>query len=92
MQQLSFTRFGLLVGTGILGPAALSQSQAPNDSPFPVRVSDNGRHLVDARGAPFLLQGDTAWSLLVGLTKEEAEEFLENRRRKGFNSLTGVCS
>jgi len=55
MQQLSFTRFGLLVGTGILGPAALSQSQAPNDSPFPVRVSDNGRHLVDARGAPFLL-------------------------------------
>jgi len=59
----------------------------PNESPFPVRVSKNGRYLIDARGRPFLLHGDTAWSLIVQLTKEETEEYLENRRRKGFNAI-----
>jgi hypothetical protein len=30
---------------------------AESDSPFPVRVSTNGRYLVDASGTPFLLHG-----------------------------------
>ena len=34
-----------------------------------------------------MIQGDAAWSLISGLTKEEAEQYLENRRRKGFNSI-----
>lgn len=60
---------------------------AAGDAPFPMRVSANGRHLVDASGKPFLLHGDTAWSLLVQLTLEEAAEYLENRRQKGFNTI-----
>jgi len=59
----------------------------PNESPFPIRVSKNGRYLEDASGKPFLLHGDTAWSLIVQLTKEETEEYLENRRQKGFNAV-----
>ncbi len=58
-----------------------------DDAPFPVRVSMKGRYLEDAGGKPFLLQGDTAWSLMVQLTKEETEEYLENRRQKGFNAI-----
>ncbi len=58
-----------------------------SESPFPVRVSANGHYLEDASGQPFLLHGDTAWSLIVQLTKEEAEEYLENRRQKGVNSI-----
>lgn len=58
-----------------------------SDSPFPVRVSKNGRYLEDANGKPFFLHGDTAWSLVVQLSKEETEEYLENRRQKGFNSI-----
>ncbi len=54
---------------------------------FPVRASANGRYLVDARGAPFLLHGDTSWSLINQLTREEVEEYLENRRHKGFNAI-----
>ncbi len=54
---------------------------------YPVRVSPDHRHLVDQSGAPFLVQGDAAWSLISGLTKEEAEIYLENRRRLGFNSI-----
>lgn len=57
------------------------------DSIFPVRVSPNGRYLQDSSGKPFLLHGDTAWSLMVQLTKEETEEYLENRRQKGFNAI-----
>lgn len=60
---------------------------AESDSTFPVRVSANNRYLEDASGKPFLLQGDTAWSLMVQLTKEETEEYLENRRQKGFNAI-----
>ncbi len=30
------------------------------------------------------MQGDAAWSLISGLTKEEAELYLENRRQPGF--------
>jgi len=55
--------------------------------PYPLRVGPDHRHLVDQGGAPFLIHGDTPWSLISGLTKEEAEQYLENRRQKGFNSI-----
>jgi hypothetical protein len=50
-------------------------------------VGPDHRHLVDQNGAPFLIQGDAPWSLISGLTNEEAELYLENRRLKGFNSV-----
>jgi Protein of unknown function (DUF4038)/Putative collagen-binding domain of a collagenase len=55
--------------------------------PYPLRISPDHRHLVDQSGAPFLVQGDAGWSLISGLTKEEAEVYLEARRRQGFNSI-----
>jgi len=55
--------------------------------PYPVRIGPDHRHLVDQNGAPFLVQGDAPWSLISGLTREEAEWYLEHRRRQGFNSL-----
>jgi hypothetical protein len=68
--------------------AALGTAQAvADDSPFPVEVSANRRYLEDVSGRPFLLHGDTAWSLIVQLTREETEEYLENRRQKGFNAI-----
>jgi len=54
---------------------------------YPLRVGPDHRHLVDQAGLPFLVQGDAAWSLISGLTKEEAETYLEARRRQGFNSI-----
>ena len=42
---------------------------------------------MDQTGAPFLVQGDAAWSLISGLTKEEATQYLDARRRQGFNSV-----
>ncbi|MCI0620995.1 MAG: glycoside hydrolase family 140 protein [Acidobacteria bacterium] len=63
------------------GPKALAAAR------FPLRVAANQRHLVDAQGEPFLIHGDTAWMLIVQLTKEEVESYLEDRRRKGFNAV-----
>lgn len=54
---------------------------------FPLHVSANRRHLVDERGAPFLVVGDTAWSLFTQLTEREAREYLDDRRQRGFNAL-----
>jgi len=33
------------------------------------------------------MQGDAAWSLIVGLNQTEVEEYLKNRRDKGFNTV-----
>jgi hypothetical protein len=55
--------------------------------PYPMRVAPDHRHVVDQSGQPFLIQGDAPWSLISGLTKDEAELYLEDRRRKGFNSI-----
>jgi hypothetical protein len=55
--------------------------------PYPLRVGPDHRHLVDQSGTPFLIQGDAAWSLISGVTKEEAETYLEGRRREGYNAV-----
>jgi hypothetical protein len=54
---------------------------------FPLGISSSKRHLVDARGVPFLIHGDAAWSIMVQLSLEDAEVYLENRRQKGFNCI-----
>ena len=54
---------------------------------FPLRVSDNGRHLVDADGRPFLIIGDAAWSLIAQLTEQDIARYLDERQRRGFNSI-----
>jgi len=55
--------------------------------PYPLRVSPDHRHLVDQSGEPFLVHGDSPWSLISGLTRDEAELYLERRRSQGFNSI-----
>lgn len=59
----------------------------PPAAVHPLRVSENGRHLVDSRGVPFFLVGDAAWSIITALTKAEAEQYLDERRRRGFNTI-----
>lgn len=56
----------------------------------PLKVSDNKRFLVHENGKPFFYLGDTAWELFHRLNREEAERYLENRRRKGFTVIQAV--
>ncbi len=65
--------------------AALSlQAQEVN---FDLKVSDNHRYLVTEKQKPFFWLGDTAWLLLKKLNREDAEKYLEDRRKKGFNVI-----
>lgn len=79
----------LLAFVLVLGllPLSAAPSVIAANPLFPVRVSANGRYLEDARGKPFLLHADTAWYLIVELKREETEQYLENRRQKGFNAI-----
>jgi len=70
-----------------LAVCAFAAATAFGAGPYPVRTAPNHRYVVDQTGHPFLIQGDAPWSLISGLTKEEAELYLEDRRRKGFNSI-----
>jgi hypothetical protein len=85
MQRAS--RVGWLSGMIVLGIALMQTEAAQTQSAYtyPLKLSANGRLLVDQKNKPFLVQGDSPWSLLVQLTLEEAEQYLEDRRQKGFN-------
>lgn len=79
-------RLVLLIGT--IGLATAAGALAAESLPaFPLRVAETRRFLVDATGRPFLVQAEAAWSLLIGLTRDETDVYLRDRRRRGFNAL-----
>lgn len=53
---------------------------------LPAAVGQGARFLVDASGEPLWLHGDTAWSLVAQLSREDAETYLDDRRARGFNA------
>lgn len=54
---------------------------------YPLKKSANGRYLVDARNAPFMIVGDSPQALMVNLTEAQAEIFFADREARGFNTL-----
>jgi len=56
-----------------------------------LKVSDNHRFLVNEEGKPFFWQGDTTWELFHRLNREQAEQFLDNRAKLGFNVVQAVA-
>ena len=80
VKGLCFKRMKLVeYGADVAGP-----------EPTPLRVSESGRVLVDATGRPVFLLADTAWGLPVRITREEAEQYLRQRRSQRFNAVTFV--
>ncbi|HVT52829.1 MAG TPA: DUF4038 domain-containing protein, partial [Dongiaceae bacterium] len=59
----------------------------PAPARYPLTVSPDRRRLLDADGKPFLVQGDTCWSLIANLDYADAVRYLDNRKAKGFNTL-----
>ena len=53
-------------------------------------VSDNHRFLQHENGEPFFYLGETAWELFHRLSYREIDDFLENRREKGFTVIQAV--
>ena len=71
-------------------------SSAPSPSPsptpsgnvaFPIKISGNGRYFTDQNGVPFLLVGDSAWSLIVKMTEPQAAQYFADRKAHGFTTI-----
>jgi len=54
---------------------------------FPPKLSVDGRYLVDQQEKPFLVIGDSPWSLIVELTPDQVDLYLDDRHAKGFTLL-----
>jgi uncharacterized protein DUF4038/collagenase-like protein with putative collagen-binding domain len=54
---------------------------------FPVRASKNHRYLVDGRGVPFMIVGDSPQALIGNLNVKAAAAYIANRRAAGFDAL-----
>jgi hypothetical protein len=54
---------------------------------FPLSVAPSESYLQDAAGGPFLIQGDAAWSLNAGLTREKAGLYLADGRACGSDTV-----
>jgi hypothetical protein len=54
---------------------------------FPLELSADRRYLVDQNDQPFLVIGDSPWSLIVEPTPAQVDLYLDDRAAKGFNLL-----
>lgn len=55
----------------------------------PLRVAPGGRFLAEG-DQPFCWLADTGWLMFKRLTQEEAADYLEDRRHKGFNVIQAM--
>src|SRR3989442_5012376 len=68
-------------------PASPIQVTTSATYAYPLKISTNRRYLVDQNNKPFRIQGDSAQSLIANLTYAEADKYLSDRQKKGFNTV-----
>ncbi len=83
----------LLLLTVLLSCSVVKPRQPGQDtfSHGKLKVSENKRFLQHEDGTPFFYLGDTAWELFHRLNREEADQYLEDRAKKGFNVIQAVA-
>jgi hypothetical protein len=68
----------------------LADASVAVTEPSPLQVSSSGREIVDSHGRPVFLLADTAWSLALRGSREDAEFYLTRRKAQRFNCVTFV--
>ena len=53
--------------------------------------SDDGHRIRLSSGEPFLWIGDTGWGMIQQLTREEVDQYLDNRQALGFSVIQTVA-
>lgn len=77
--------------TLLLSGVSFAQLQQQYAKGLPaLKVSENKRYLVGEEGNPFFWLGDTGWLLFSKLTREEVDEYLTDRAKKGFNVIQAM--
>jgi len=67
--------------------ALLFAAMASNAQLQPLKISANKRYFQTTDGKPFFWLGDTGWLLFVKCKREEAIQYLDDRKQKGFNVI-----
>jgi hypothetical protein len=83
---LALAMLGAVVDGASLGAAQAAGSRARSVA-YPLKVSANGRYLVDQNNTPFLIAGDTPQGLISRLTEKEADDYFADRKAHGFNTM-----
>jgi hypothetical protein len=60
---------------------------ADDDLTKPIQVSPDGHFLMQPDGNPFFWLSDAAWALSTRTKREEADEYLRDRARKGYTVI-----
>lgn len=81
ISQTSLRLLGAGLLTAVAGVAPLFSSVA-----FPLRPSENARHLVDAHGRPFPILGRASWAV-VSLSPQDLDTYFADCLNRGYNSL-----
>ena len=71
----------------VLWCSAASGDENPGPELAPLTIGTTGRYLADRNNRPFLVVGDTAWSLIAQVKEQDIERYLEDRQKRGFNSI-----
>jgi hypothetical protein len=88
--------FALSGSSTTISESALSPSRNPSRFPaarattrpvYPLEVGPTHRYLVDQRGRPFFIVGDSPQALIGKLSLDDAAVFIADRKAAGFNSL-----
>lgn len=61
--------------------------QAWSAPAYPLRVAGDSRRVVDQSGQEMFFTAESAWHLLMRLTREEAVQYLDDRQERGFNAI-----
>lgn len=88
----------MLLALTLLGPAlvraqmtaAHARAAGTGFSAYPVKVSANGRYLVDQNNTPFLIAGDSPQGLIYRLSEAQADSYFADRQAHGFNTAGWV--
>jgi hypothetical protein len=72
---------------GDLGTMIEGVQMQPAKASFPLRVSDDGRRLVDSAGKPFLINQASSWGLIQSLSTEDARAYLDQLAARGWNTV-----
>jgi hypothetical protein len=85
---------GVLLILAVVLPGRADEGSKPEKQTAPrsvkglqLKVSANGRYFVDQDGKPFFYLGDTCWLLFQRPNREEVDEYLQDRVKKGFTVI-----
>jgi hypothetical protein len=76
-----------ICGIALLTFMCFAFTVSKNGEPTPLKISANHRYFTTSDGKPFFWLGDTGWLLFSKLNREDAEKYLEDRHKKGFNVI-----